>query len=111
MWSAGQVTGDTLYCEEGYTEWQHLGVLAEALEPQEQPPPQQPTSRAGFNKPLVITGVVSGSLGHYPDSAAVLSPDSKPETTIKQPTPPQKTDIQPASSVNSQPPTRVAVAD
>lgn len=38
MWHAGTITGDTLYCEEGYEDWLHLRVLADELEQQFQPP-------------------------------------------------------------------------
>src|SRR5947209_2809675 len=34
MWAAGQLTAETLYCEEGYDNWLHLRVLADELEPE-----------------------------------------------------------------------------
>jgi hypothetical protein len=47
MWSSGQITGDTLYCEEGYDNWLHLRGLADELERPTQPPiipgPTMPT--------------------------------------------------------------------
>lgn len=39
MWRSGAITGDTLYCAEGYEEWLHLRVLADELEEVQQPPP------------------------------------------------------------------------
>jgi TM2 domain-containing membrane protein YozV len=32
MWNAGSVTGETLYCEEGFDTWLHLRVLEDQLE-------------------------------------------------------------------------------
>lgn len=40
MWSSASITGDTLYCEEGYDTWLHMRVLGSELEPQ---PPSQPS--------------------------------------------------------------------
>lgn len=34
MWNSGALTGDTLYCEEGYEEWVYLRDLADQLEAQ-----------------------------------------------------------------------------
>jgi hypothetical protein len=107
MWSAGEVTGDTLYCEEGYTEWLHLSVL---LDPQEQLPLLQPTVRARSRKPLVIAGVVSAVLIVICIFAAMLSPGGKPAVAVQQPAPPSAPSIQPASSVSSQPPAHTADA-
>lgn len=43
MWCAGLVTGDTLYCEEGYETWIHLRALVNELEkPQSLAPVQKP---------------------------------------------------------------------
>jgi len=36
MWSAGAITGSTLYCEDGYDEWLPLSGIADQLE---SPPP------------------------------------------------------------------------
>lgn len=108
MWSAGQVTGDTLYCEEGYTEWLRLSALLDA---QEQPPPLLPTARVRSRKPLVIVGVVSAGLIVICIFAALLSSGGKPAATVHQPAPPPAPSIQPASSVSSPPPAHMADAD
>jgi hypothetical protein len=85
MWHAGVITGDTLYCEEGYEEWLHLRVLAGELEPQLQPPPipqqsiatspliPRPKSRAPTTLAVVTLAVVGLLLvlwfvGHLADS-------------------------------------------
>jgi hypothetical protein len=58
MWSAGTLTGNTLYCHEGDESWKPLSVLAEHLEPEV---PPQTTPAAIFyqapNKWGVSTGV------------------------------------------------------
>ena len=82
MWSGGQVTGDTLYCEEGYTEWLRLSALLDA---QEQPPPFPSTARVRSRKPLVIAGIASAVLIVICIFAAMLSPSGKPAVTVQQP--------------------------
>jgi hypothetical protein len=39
IWNAGAITGDTLYREEGITEWQPLRTIVRELEPPATPPP------------------------------------------------------------------------
>lgn len=107
MWSAGQVTCDTLYCEEGYKEWLQLSALLDA---QEQPPLLQPTMIARNRKPLMIAGVVSGVLIVIYIFVEMLSLGSKPIATVQQPTPPPALSDQPTSSVNSRSPTHTADA-
>jgi hypothetical protein len=85
MWHAGTITGDTLYCEEGYAEWLHLRVLADELEQQLQPPriPQQsvatppliPRRRSGAGTRLAVVSMavvglvlVFWFIGHLADS-------------------------------------------
>jgi hypothetical protein len=78
MWRAGQLTGDTLYCEVGYSEWLRLSVLAEELDAREQSPRPLPAVRGGIRKPLVVAGVASGVLVVICTLAGVLSPSVKP---------------------------------
>ena len=111
MWSAGQVTGDTLYCEEGYSEWLHLSILAKELDTREQSPPPHPMVKAGIRKPLLVGGVASVVLVVICILAVALSPSRKPAATVQQPAPTRKTSIQQASPVSSQPPARKVVAD
>lgn len=56
MWAAGQVTGETLYCGEGYDEWLHLRELADELDPPAQPPiaPQLPPIMRGVPPPFIL---------------------------------------------------------
>ena len=51
MWSSGNVTGDTLYCEEGFDEWLHLRVLADDLESPPRPIPSAPIGRDRVTTP------------------------------------------------------------
>ncbi|MEI9866677.1 MAG: DUF4339 domain-containing protein [Limisphaerales bacterium] len=84
MWSAGQVTGDTLYCEEGYEEWLRLSDLLDA---QEQPPFLESRAKARGRKPLIIAGIVFAVLIVIYIFAAMLSPSSKPAVTIQKAAP------------------------
>ena len=40
MWNSGTLTGETLYCREGWTEWLPLSAMIEELEPPVYVPPQ-----------------------------------------------------------------------
>lgn len=103
MWLAGQVTGDTLYCEEGYTEWLRLGVLADALDAPGQPLPLQSKSR--FHKPFVIAGVIFGGFVCVLILSALLSHRSKFAATMQQPASPSNAGVQQIPAVASQPTT------
>lgn len=85
MWHSGAVTGDTLYCEEGYEEWLHLRVLADELERPQQPPslrkslapPIVPQRRGLLKRSLAIASLailgvalVLWSLGRFVDDKA-----------------------------------------
>jgi len=61
MWNSGAVTGDTLYCEEGYEEWLHLRVLADELEP-----PAPVSQYAGVaRQPSIVRVKATKSRGVY----------------------------------------------
>lgn len=65
MWNTGTVTGDTLYCEEGFEEWLHLRILEDELDPP--PQPQQSVRQASFagGQPRTIVVRAAKSRGVY----------------------------------------------
>jgi GYF domain 2 len=103
MWRAGQVTGDTLYCEEGFAEWLRLGALAEVLDTPEQPPPLP--RRRGFRRLVLITVIASVGFIIILILTAVLSPSGKPAATVHQPIPLQKASVPQTAPVVSHPAT------
>jgi GYF domain 2 len=40
MWNSGAITGETLYCQEGWSEWLPLSTMIEDLEPSASVPSQ-----------------------------------------------------------------------
>ena len=68
MWTNGVVTGETLFCEEGYDSWLRLRVLAEELELLHQSPPTLPPTTVppivrtknerGSKTPLLVGGAI-----------------------------------------------------
>ena len=107
MWNAGQVTGDTLYCEEGYESWLQLRALANELESRLAPPPLPQTpapSRTGRRRnALQFIGIVGGlialiallvvvfSLG---EKRAAQAPFAPPQTAPQPSSRPAATDSQ-----------------
>ncbi len=100
MWSGGQVTGDTLYCEEGYESWLQLRVLADELELANEPPPlPQPTvvppplhvRREGGGKTLLVVAVVAAVVVVIVLVAVVFSSGDNPtaQAPPARPTTPQ----------------------
>jgi hypothetical protein len=60
MWSTGQVTGETLYCEEGGENWLHLRVLETDLDPPKASPPPIPSPPARRTSALRLIFVIAG---------------------------------------------------
>src|SRR5258706_15447686 len=70
MWGACQVTGETVYCEEGGEDWFHLRILEAELDPPAPPPlppvvatrPFVPRRKSSLGLAIFITGGILAAL-------------------------------------------------
>lgn len=57
MWNSGAITGETLYCQEGWSEWLPLSAMIEKFEPPASILPQNAPS------PLLLLSILKSKLG------------------------------------------------
>ena len=62
MWSSGAITGDTLYCEEGYDQWLPLRGIIDQLEPSA---PAAPSGSAASTSIVVGVGRICPHCGSH----------------------------------------------